>query len=156
MSRFYYVKMSKTVPGKIIGTLRTNVPNLMDTDDWDYEMSPYLRASKLVTRDGGRFWWFDEESRQPRLRALVRFEPEANRVEVGQLHRVTLRGVPEDVPSVNVIVNISDSVRVNRGEVLEIGWRNPTVVTLSLDPDEVKVRAEPILIYFEEPGSGEI
>jgi hypothetical protein len=152
-TRWYYIQLNPKFPGKINGTQRTNVGNL---EGWDYELDPDDPVSKMVCRDGGKFWWFDESVERCYPRLEVKILAEFDRVAVGEYNTIRVEGVPDALSSVALLINGEEPVLLERLpdgslDTLLLGWDQPTPVTVRLSPVNVSLRAKPLLISFEEP-----
>jgi hypothetical protein len=157
MSNYFYASFNPKYPGKINKTMRTNVPNL---SGWDLTLDPDNKVHRVCAKEGGRFWWFDFETGEVKRRELVAIVPENDRTEVGKLNRIEVVGVPQKLKEIPLVINRTDSVVLkrdkgsNRMDHLDLGWDQPTPVTISLHPSNISLRARPVLIYFETPAIG--
>jgi hypothetical protein len=157
MSNYFYVKFGK-YPGQIAKSMRTNVA---DVKGYDRTIDPTNREHRRAVHEGGRFWYWDHEADEPKRRKQIVLSPAADKVDVGQAHVISLEGVPDDETEVILLVNREHEVSLKRKrdgtfDTLILGWDQPTPVTVSLSQKNVTLRAEPCLVYFEEPENAEV
>jgi hypothetical protein len=150
--RYVHVKLGK-YPGQIVSTMVTNV---LVFEGWDLMLEAEDLWSMQCGRQGGRFWYLDMETQKPRLRQEVEIEATPNRAAVGESIIVTVEGVPDNEPSVSLMINGKDEVTLNRLpsgvlDHLELTWDAPTPVSITLHPRNVRLRAMQNLVTFEEP-----
>jgi hypothetical protein len=152
--RHVYIGLGK-YPGQIVESMITNV----NLDGWDLDLDPRDNWNMQAGRQGGRRWYIDTLVWRPRQRQDVVLVAAAEKVSFADTAVVMVNGVPEDVPSVSILVKHAggeEEVRLTRlasGALdhLELEWANPAVVTIDLHPRTVQLRTTPLLIYFEEP-----
>jgi hypothetical protein len=145
-----YVKAS---PEGVIEEAQRLPAHLPMPEGYTHEISEDKRPEwSTLLRHGGNAFYMDGD--ELRGRDTVEIMASADRSPVGTPVVVHLDFVPPEVTEVLLRVNgvdLESPLLVSLDDTLELDWSEPATVRVELSPTEIRLRATPIFITFEEP-----